>query len=117
MQLEKPTTITNYIASFPDDIQQKLQLIRSTFQKLAPNATEKISYGIPTVCCNNKMLMHFAAYKEHIGIYALPEANIAFKSELLKYKIGKRSIQFPHNEPLPISLIEKIIQFRIAEVG
>ncbi len=113
----KTTTVTEYIASYPDAIQQRLLLIRSTFQKLAPHATEKISYGIPTICYNNKMLMHFAAYKEHIGIYALPEANVAFQEELLRYKIGKRSIQFPHSEPLPIALIEKIIKFRITEVG
>lgn len=116
MQSKKSTTVEEYIALFSEDLQQRLRVIQKTIKYIVPHAIEKISYGIPTIVYNKKMLMHYAAYKDHIGIYALPEANEAFKEELINYKIGKRSIQFPHSEPLPIALIEKIIKFRVAEV-
>jgi len=116
MEDNKPTSISEYIASYPFDIQERLQLIRETFQKVVPHATEKISYGIPTIF-HKKNLVHFAAYKAHIGIYAMPEANAAFKEELSKYKFDKRSIQLPHNEPIPVALLERLIEFRVIEVG
>lgn len=103
-----------YIENFPKDVQTILQKIRNTIQKEAPDATETISYGIPTFVQNGS-LVHFAAYAKHIGFYALPSGNIAFQKEISKYKFGKGSIQFPLNEPIPYVLIKKIVKFRIAE--
>ncbi len=109
-----PKSIDEYIENFPKETQTILQKIRMTIQKEAPNATETISYGIPTFVQNGN-LVHFGAYAKHIGFYALPSGNIAFQKEISKYKFGKGSIQFPLNEPIPYPLIKKIIKFRISE--
>ena len=115
MDVPKVKTIDEYINQFPIEVQVKLEILRSAIQKLAPKATEKISYGIPTFALK-KNLVHFAAFKNHIGLYALPTTNEKFKKELSKYKSGKGSIQFPLSEELPIHLIEKLVLFRIAEL-
>jgi|SRR5690606_22444028 len=112
---EKFQSIDDYIGSFPVNVQKQLQLVRSTIQKIAPNATETISYGIPTFVLK-KNLVHFAGFKNHIGLYALPSTNEEFGDELKKYKTGKGSIQFPLNEELPIKLIEKLVEFRVKEL-
>ncbi|MDZ4663486.1 MAG: DUF1801 domain-containing protein [Bacteroidota bacterium] len=110
----KPKNIEEYISGFPKDIQKILQQIRSTIQKAAPKAEEKMSYGMPAFVFNGP-LVYFAGYKNHIGFYALPSGNEAFKKELSAYKVGKGSIQFPLNKPMPLSLITKIVKFRIKE--
>ena len=107
--------IDQYIANFPPDVQERLQLIRSIIKIAAPQATEKISYGMPTFALQ-KNLVHFAAFKNHIGFYALPSTNVAFESELKKYKTGKGSIQFPLNEKVPVALIEALVKFRVREL-
>lgn len=112
----KPATIDDYIAGFPADTQEILQTVRSTIQKAAPEATETISYAIPTFSFNGKHLVHFAAFKSHIGFYATPTGHEAFAKELSKYKQGKGSVQFPIDEPMPLSLITKITKFRLKEV-
>lgn len=110
----KPNSINEYIASFPENVQKLLEQIRSIIQKAAPEATETISYAMPTFKLNG-ILVHFAAFQNHIGFYALPSGNEAFQKELSAYKTGKGSIQFPLNEPLPEALITKIVKFRIQE--
>ncbi len=110
----KASTIDEYIASFPADIQEKLKLIRSTIKKAAPDAEEKISYSIPTFVLNGN-LVHFAAFKNHIGFYATPTGHEVFKKELSKYAVGKGSVQFPFDQPLPLPLITKIVKFRVKE--
>ena len=112
MQKEKPLTIDDYISDFPAEVQLKLQILRSTIKNIIPDATEKISYGIPTFALA-KNIVHFAAFKNHIGLYALPETNEKFQEELSKYTTGKGSIQFPLNEDLPLSLIEKLLRYRM----
>jgi uncharacterized protein YdhG (YjbR/CyaY superfamily) len=112
----KFTTIDGYIASFPKETQGKLQKIRQTLKKAAPEAFEAISYQIPTFKVNGRNLVHFAAWKEHIGFYATPSGNAAFKKELLKYKVAKGSIQFPLDEPIPYDLITQIARFRVKEI-
>ncbi len=112
MQKEKPLTIDEYISNFPPEVQLKLQLLRSTIRQIIPEATEKISYGIPTFALT-KNIVHFAAFKNHIGLYALPATNEKFQEELSKYTTGKGSIQFPLKEDLPISLIEKLLRYRM----
>lgn len=106
--------IEEYIASFPEEIQALLEQVRAVIKKASPDARETISYGMPTFTYKG-VLAHFAAFKSHIGLYALPSGNEAFKEELSKYKTGKGSIQFPLNEPLPLELISNIIKFRVEE--
>lgn len=110
----KPNDINEYIAAFPENMQKLLEQIRSIIQKAAPEATEAISYAMPTFKLNG-ILVHFAAFQNHIGFYALPSGNEAFQKELSAYKTGKGSIQFPINEPLPEALITKIVKFRVQE--
>lgn len=110
----KPNDIDEYIASFPENIQKLLEQIRSIIQKAAPEAIETISYAMPTFKLNG-ILVHFAAFQNHIGFYALPSGNEAFQKELSAYKTGKGSIQFPLNEPLPEALITEIVKFRVQE--
>ncbi|MCW7491423.1 DUF1801 domain-containing protein [Leptospira sp. 2 VSF19] len=107
-------SIDEYIQNFPEEVQSVLQKIRKTIQKEAPEATETISYAIPTFVQNGNLL-HFAAFSKHIGFYALPSGNQAFQKEISRYKSGKGSIQFPLNEPIPYPLIKKIVKFRVAE--
>ena len=111
----KFTTMDAYIASVPKDIQDILEKIRQTIRKAAPDAVEAISYQIPTFKLNGKNLVHFAAWKDHIGFYATPSGNAAFKKELSRYKVAKGSIQFPLDEPMPYDLVTKMAKFRVKE--
>jgi uncharacterized protein YdhG (YjbR/CyaY superfamily) len=111
----KFTTMDSYIASFPNDVQVILEKIRQTIRKVAPGAIEAISYQIPTFKLNGSNLVHFAAWKDHIGFYATPSGNVAFKKELSKYKVAKGSFQFPLDEPIPYDLVTKIAKFRVKE--
>lgn len=115
MAIKKAKNIDEYISAFPKDVQNILELIRSTIKKAAPAAQETISYSIPTFTLNGIYLVYFAAYKNHIGFYATPTGHTAFVNELAKYKQGKGSVQFPLNKPMPVSLITKIVKFRIKE--
>ncbi len=112
--MNKPKDIDDYISAFPENIQKLLQQVRETIQNAAPEATEKISYAMPTFYLNGN-LVHFAAYTKHIGLYALPSGNKAFQRELAAYKTGKGSIQFALDQPLPLDLVRKIVKFRVDE--
>lgn len=114
MEIKKPVTIDEYIQTFPNEIREVLEKIRTTIQKAAPDAKEKISYSMPAFE-QNGIVVYFAAFKNHIGLYALPSGHKAFKEELSKYKSGKGSVQFPLNEPMPFDLITKIVKFRVEE--
>lgn len=107
-------SIDEYIASFPADVQKRLQEIRAAIKSVAPQATEKISYQMPTFFLNGN-LVHFAAFKNHIGFYPVPSGIEAFKEELSKYAQGKGSVQFPLDQPLPLALIKRIVKFRVGE--
>lgn len=106
--------IDEYINSFPKNIQEKLQTIRKIANEIVPNGEEAIKYGMPTIRISGKNLVHFAAFKNHIGLYPTPSAITEFDKELLSYKTSKGAIQFPSDKDLPIKLIEKIIKFRIS---
>jgi len=114
LQNTGPKDIDSYIASFPKDIQAILEKLRKTIREAAPEATETISYQMPTFRLNGN-LVHFAAYETHIGFYPAPSGITAFKKELSVYKNAKGSVQFPINEPLPFDLITRIVQFRVIE--
>jgi uncharacterized protein YdhG (YjbR/CyaY superfamily) len=112
--LSAPQTIDDYIAGYPADVQAILQQIRQTIHETAPEATEAISYGMPTFKLNGN-LVHFGAFKNHIGFYPVPSGMAAFKDELAAYKQGKGSVQFPLNQPMPLDLIRRIVEFRVEE--
>ena len=107
-------TIDEYIKTFPKDIQKILEQVRETIKVAAPNAEEAISYQIPTFKLNGN-LVHFAAFKNHIGFYPAPSGHKAFEKELSVYKSGKGSIQFPLDKPMPLALIKKIVRYRVKE--
>jgi uncharacterized protein YdhG (YjbR/CyaY superfamily) len=107
-------TIDEYIAGFPKDVQEILEKIRAIIRKTAPDAKETINYGIPTFQLNGN-LVHFAAFKKHIGFYPTPEGIEQFKDELAGYEGAKGSVQFPLDKPMPYDLIRRITAFRVAQ--
>lgn len=109
-----PTTIDEYIASFPPEVQEKLETIRATIRKAAPKAEEAISYMIPTFRLHGN-LVHFAAYKKHIGFYPGAGGIAAFEEELAGYETSKGTVQFPLEKRLPLTLITKIVKFRMQQ--
>jgi len=109
-----PTTIDEYIAGFPAEIQEKLRAMRATIHAAAPDATEKISYAMPTFYLQGN-LVHFAAFKNHIGFFPAPSGIERFAQEIGPYQTSKGTIQFPLTEPLPLDLVTKITQYRVQE--
>jgi uncharacterized protein YdhG (YjbR/CyaY superfamily) len=112
----KYNSFEHYIEEFPSEISSLLIQIQTTISEIAPDAVPCIAYNMPAFNYLGKPLVYFAAFKNHIGFYALPSGNEAFKAELSKYKTGKGSIQFPLSEPMPFDLIRDIVRFRVAEV-
>ena len=109
-----PKDIDEYIARFPRDVREILENIRVTIRTAAPAAEEKISYQMPTFFLDGN-LVHFAVWKNHVGFYPTPSATERFHKELALYKGAKGSVQFPLDEPMPYSLIGKIVKFRVKE--
>lgn len=109
-----PQTIDAYIAMFPASVRAMLQKVRTTIRKAAPGAEEAIKYQLPTFVLHGN-LVHFGAFKEHIGFYAMPTGNAQFQAELSAYESGKGSVRFPLNQPIPLGLISKIVKFRVQE--
>lgn len=103
-----------YIASFPPEVQEILEQVRATIRQAAPGATEAFKYGIPTFVLNGN-LVHFAAFKNHIGFYPAPTGLVEFKADLSGYKQGKGSVQFPIDQSMPLALIARIVKFRVEE--
>lgn len=110
------SNIDEYISLQPSEVQPLLQKMRETIKEAAPGAFEYISYAMPSFKYNGKILVYFAAHKSHIGFYATPTANLAFKKELEGFKSSKGAIQFPFDRPLPFDLIRRMVQFKLVEV-
>lgn len=108
-------SIDEYILQFPQDVQAILQTLRKTIQEAAPDAKEKISYQMPAFTLNNRILIYFAAYKKHIGLYTIVSALEEFKHELSEYKVSKGTIQFPLEKPIPYALISRIVKLKADE--
>jgi len=108
-------TVDDYIAQFPADTQRALNQVRKVIVTTCPEAAESISYGMPAYKLNEKPLVYFAGYKNHIGFYATPTGH-AFKEALSRYKQGKGSVQFPLTAPMPLELIQQIVLFRIGNI-
>jgi uncharacterized protein YdhG (YjbR/CyaY superfamily) len=111
---DQPTTIDEYIAQSPAEVQPILVKIRTVIKEAAPQAVEKISYQMPTFYLNGN-LVHFAAHPRHIGFYPTPSGIEAFRAELSAYKWAKGSVQFPLDTPMPYELIGRIVKFRVTE--
>jgi uncharacterized protein YdhG (YjbR/CyaY superfamily) len=107
-------SIDEYIASFPEETQALLTALRATIRAAAPGAEEKISYQMPAFALHGN-LVYFAAWKKHIGLYATPSGNAAFEAELSAYERSKGAVKFPIDQPLPLDLIGRIVQFKVAE--
>jgi uncharacterized protein YdhG (YjbR/CyaY superfamily) len=114
MDQTAPKTIDEYIAGFPKDVQEILEKIRMTIREAAPEAEETISYQLPTFTLYGN-LVHFAAFKKHIGFYPTPTGIEEFKNELSAYKGAKGSVQFPLDKLIPYDLISRIVEFRVKE--
>lgn len=112
--MEISQEITDYIRTYPPEIQEILDKTREIIQKAAPESSEKMSYQMPTFYLNGN-LVHFAAAKKHLGFYPTPSAISAFSEELSSYKTSKGAAQFPYNQPIPYDLIARMVQFRVKE--
>lgn len=116
--MAKITSIDEYIATFPAEVQPLLEQVRGAIRKAAPEAEEAISYAIPTFKVNGKYLIYFSGAKKHIGIYPYSDAmNEAFPEATAYNQPGKGTIRFPLDKPLPLDLIAKIVKFRLKERG
>ena len=108
----EPKDIDEYIAGFPDDVQEILEKVRITIRKAAPGAEETIKYQMPTFTLNGN-LVHFGAYKKHIGFYPVPRGVEQFKKALSVYDGAKSTVRFPLDKPIPFGLISRIVKFRV----
>lgn len=112
--MKKPSTIDQFIASYPPEVQERLEKIRAVIRKAAPKSEECINYGIACYKLEGKNLIFFSGYKNHTAIYPRPKT---LKAELANYKGGKGTIQFPNTEKLPLTLIAKVVKARVKENG
>jgi uncharacterized protein YdhG (YjbR/CyaY superfamily) len=110
-----PGNVEEYLLFFPEETRLILSKIRAIVREKAPDADESIQYGMPAYKTDGRVLVYFAAFKNHIGFYATPSGHTAFAEELSKYKQGKGSVQFPLDKPIPYDLIEQIVEFRVIE--
>ena len=109
-----PSSVDDYIASFPPDVRKRLETVRETIRKSAPGADERISYQMPTFFLNG-VLVYFAAFKKHLGFYPRATALRKFKKELAPYAGATCTVRFPFDKPIPTGLISKIVKFRVQE--
>jgi uncharacterized protein YdhG (YjbR/CyaY superfamily) len=107
-------SIDEYIKTFPPDVLKILEKMRQTIQKAAPEAVEAISYQMPTFKLNGN-LVHFAAFKKHLGFFPTSSGVAAFKKELSTYATTRGTVQFPLDKPMPYDLVTKIVLFRRKE--
>jgi uncharacterized protein YdhG (YjbR/CyaY superfamily) len=110
-----PKNIDQYIAGFPNNVQEILEQVRMTIRQAAPGAEETISYQIPTFTLKGKYLVYFAAYQKHIGLYPAPRGVEKFRKELSLYEGGKGTVRFPLDKPIPFGLIKRIVKFKVKE--
>ncbi len=104
-------TIDDYIRTFPEDVKPKLEIVRQTIHKAIPDAREELKWSRPAFV-DERILVMFGGFKNHIGFYSTPSSLQEFENELADFTTGSGSVQFPYDEPLPIELITKITQYR-----
>lgn len=116
MNDQHPATIDAYIKALPQEVQYIATKVREVIRESAPFAQETISYGMPTYDLERTHLVHFAVWKSHVGFYATPSGNEAFRKELSAYQGAKGSVRFPLDQPMPLTLIRKIVKYRVKGV-
>lgn len=109
----KITNVDSYISQFDGKVRTRLEAMRMAIRRTCPDAVESMSYGMPAYKLAGKPLVYFAAFPNHIGFYATPNGHAAFKTEFAPYKQGKGSVQFPHDMPLPLELVRRVVAFRM----
>ncbi len=114
-QINKGNTVDEYIKTFPLDIQHILEKIRAIIHEVAPDVEEHISYQMPAFKLHGKYIIHFSAWKNHIGLYPIPSGTPEFQKEIDQYKSSKSTIRFPLEKPIPYDVIKKIVLFRMKE--
>jgi len=107
--------VDKYISTFPGDTRRILNKVRKIILEEAPEASESMAYKMPAYKTNGKVLVYFAGFNKHIGLYATPSAHTSFTDELSEYKHGKGSVQFPLNQPMPYDLIRNIVKYKVME--
>ncbi len=115
MNTEKANDIDEYISRCPEPVQKKLEQVRATIRKAAPDAEETISYSMPAFK-QKKIVVYFAAFNNHIGLFPTASGIEAFKNEFSDYKWSKGAVQFPLDKPMPLDLISRIVKFRVADI-
>jgi uncharacterized protein YdhG (YjbR/CyaY superfamily) len=110
-------SIDAYIATFPADVQARLEAIRAAIRAAVPSATETISYNIPTFRLAGTYLLYFAGWKQHVSIYPVPPGDDALAHDVAPYRDARSTLKFPHKQPLPIDLIPRLVAARLAEIG
>ena len=115
MPRPKAENINDYISTFPKETQRALKAVRSTIKKALPGGEERISYAIPAFYRDKAYVVYFAGFDKHIGLYPAPVREESFKKAFSKYKTGRGSIQFPLDKPMPLTLITRIVKFRIKQ--
>jgi len=108
-------SVDEYIKTFPGNVQKVLRSVRKTIKDVIPDAEEIISYQIPTFKLNGKYVIYFASWANHVSVYPKPRGNDTLNKQLSKFKGGKGTVQFPLDKPMPLSLIKKIVKYRIKE--
>ena len=117
MNTKAPSNIDDYISLQAPEVQPLLKKVRETILDAAPGAEEYISYMMPSFRYKGKILVYFAAHKNHLGFYATPSGNIAFSEELKDYKSSKGAVQFPLDRPIPYDLIRRMVQYKLEEIN
>ncbi len=109
-------TVEGYINQFDGEVKARLLQLREIVRAEAPDAIESLSYGLVGYKLNKKPLVYFGGFAHHVGFYATPNGHEAFRDEFAKYKQGKGSVQFPNDQPLPVELVKKVVQYRKGQV-
>ncbi|WP_216842593.1 DUF1801 domain-containing protein [Arthrobacter sp. NEB 688] len=109
-------TVDEYLTGFEGEVRERLDAMRRTVREAAPDAVESMAYGMPAYKLDKKPLVYFAGYDRHVGFYATPNGHEAFADEFARYKQGKGSVQLPLDEPLPLDLVRRVVEFRVASI-
>jgi uncharacterized protein YdhG (YjbR/CyaY superfamily) len=109
-------TVTEYIAQFDGETRRRLEAMRQVILESAPSVSESISYGMPGYKLRGRPLVYFGGYPNHIGFYATPNGHEAFAKDFAPYKQGKGSVQFPHDKPLPLDLVKRVVIYRATQL-
>lgn len=110
-------TVDEYINQFDGEVKKRLEVLRALVRAEAPGAEEGFMYGLVGYKLNKKPFVYFGGFKSHVGFYATPNGHEAFAEDFSKYKQGKGSVQFPLDQPLPVDLVKRVIEFRKQSLG